>query len=1132
MSMPTSVSVHAITQSSTQKTSWSPFGPATPNLIIHDYSDFNTMFTAFSNGQIDVTDWPIRAPDLASFCANTDIWCSSQDPEFGIFQLDINNHAPFLGKTMETTRPSLVGSVTNVASGSSNACSAGNGQLTLNVVNLENNTQTFKDSLNSIAIANQPSGTPSIAANDQGGSSPTGTYKFPCILPGTYLISGTITTGNATTGTHLGCGLAAGCTVTIPAGSGGLGGTVSATWNVVWNSPSTLTTTAAFPSIIAALAHLVNKPEFVQHDTSLNGNAACDDTFLAPAHLIQGSPCVTPAAGQPGSPFPASVLKTECSNLSLDSIITSCTPISAYDLVDSNTGAGAIWWGVPGRTALGGVATGYASPADIDSACQYLQKAGFTLSGGTSNTCAELAQASIGTVQPASYPHFTAPVGTHFVVLLRTDPPRGHFGQIIADSINMMFGTPNDSGTCPLTCTQTSTGTAAVIYYAPGGVLQATAAYNRISTAVPIVFGDGAQPDRWNLYTGGFSLGSTPDFLFSNYHSQFASNVCGALANGFPSNYVFHCDPGFDAMTNAGEFQAISSPTLSSAAAIFQDAALRAFNIPIGVAMYSRIQQFAELNGWNWQQSGNGLGSSLVVQKGHGTQTGFWSLLNMRQVTGYTPANSIYAPGGGNPNLIRRAFSQDPDTLNPYQATTVWDFEIISQVFDTMLNVNPTTGGANQQVIDWMTTGHSATFNPSEVGCIPPPSVSTPVCAKGVVTQTWHLRNDIVFHDGTPVTAQDIVYSILTSRDDPSANAFPSVAFVVNAIAADSRTVQVKLQSNSPYYELNIGGIPIVPQRLWGSICGKITPVSTPGGIVNAVTNGPASECADPAFDPLTCTGSAGAVASCGTLFPDGSLQGIFVGSGDWTCSNVDSGKLAFGRVGGSCVQSAAGSVIGGGSFAVDSRVLLQANTNYMRGLRGGQANSLQKQSWADFNDDGIVNILDASNAAFSFNTSNLYWAHPQYACSPTASVVDICVMSALVVFFNEGLTTPFGGANTNPSTQLNILDPQVDPYSMQLTGTSVCLYYQTTTLVQTQFESLSCGSSGGTALPAGHAITTKAFQMASSGTLGVPLSGTVSIGGSGSGMSSWSPSLAPGSQYEIAFYDNGVQIGQFFASL
>src|SRR5712664_2975442 len=389
MTMPTHIQVHAATsQIQTILTHWSPFGPATPNMVITDYSDFTTMFTAFQAGQIDITDWPIQAPDVTSFCSNPDIWCSQSEPELGIFQLDVNNHAPFLGQAMEIARPSLVGSVTNAVSSPTSACAGGLGQLTLSVVNVENNTQPFKDSLNTVTISNQPSGSPSVKVNDNGGASPTGSYKFPCILAGTYLLSSTMVTGNATTGTHLGCGSVTGCTVAIPPGSSGLGAAISATWNVVWNSPSTMTPTAAMPSIMKALAHLVDKPEFVQHDAVLQGRAACDDIMLAPSLLIPGSPCVAPLLGQPGSPFPASVLTRECNNLAIDAVITSCNPISAYNLVDDNIGSSAVWWGVPGRTARGSVAVGYSGPADIDAACQYFLAASFSLNGGTTNTCA------------------------------------------------------------------------------------------------------------------------------------------------------------------------------------------------------------------------------------------------------------------------------------------------------------------------------------------------------------------------------------------------------------------------------------------------------------------------------------------------------------------------------------------------------------------------------------------------------------------------------------------------------------------------------------------------------------------------------------------------------------------------
>src|SRR5713226_3769381 len=86
-------------------TRWSPFGPWNDNLLITVYSDFQAMFNAFTAGSIDITDWPVQASDLnAGICNNPDFFCTTQEGEFGIFELDINHQMPFLGKAMFAAR--------------------------------------------------------------------------------------------------------------------------------------------------------------------------------------------------------------------------------------------------------------------------------------------------------------------------------------------------------------------------------------------------------------------------------------------------------------------------------------------------------------------------------------------------------------------------------------------------------------------------------------------------------------------------------------------------------------------------------------------------------------------------------------------------------------------------------------------------------------------------------------------------------------------------------------------------------------------------------------------------------------------------------------------------------------------
>jgi len=362
-------------------------------------------------------------------------------------------------------------------------------------------------------------------------------------------------------------------------------------------------------------------------------------------------------------------------------------------------------------------------------------------------------------------------------------------------------------------------------------------------------------------------------------------------------------------------------------------------------------------------------------------------------------------------------------------------------------------------------------------------------------------------------------------------------------LALDAKTVQVKLESNSAYYELNIGGVPIIPQHLYqgpgGSVCGSISSLSTPAGPVNVVNNGPSSACADPGFDPVTCVGSAGAVAGCGTTFADGSVQGIFTGSGPYVCNNVGNAGApptqAFGKAGGSCIQSSTGALIGGTSMSTDSRVLLNGNSNYMRGVRSAQSNSLQKASWGDFNKDGQVNILDGSNMAFFFDKTNSYWAHPQYACTSTTTIVDVCVASGVAVLFDTGDTAPFGGTNVNPSTQLLNLDPQIDPYSFQVgsSATGTCLYIQHGTAASVTGQLITCSTSGAVTTTGGATVTCTIASINTDGTEGAQVAGAVGIAADGKVTCTPGSALVLGGLYHARFSSNQPapthQIGELY---
>ncbi|HET7411189.1 MAG TPA: extracellular solute-binding protein, partial [Pararhizobium sp.] len=83
-------------------------------------------------------------------------------------------------------------------------------------------------------------------------------------------------------------------------------------------------------------------------------------------------------------------------------------------------------------------------------------------------------------------------------------------------------------------------------------------------------------------------------------------------------------------------------------------------------------------------------------------------------------------------------------------------------------------------------------------------------------TYTFGLREGARFHDGTPITAADVTFSFLTLKE----NGHPQLAFplveLLNAVALDSRTVQIRYSGNqSAHAVLSIGSLPVLSRAYY-----------------------------------------------------------------------------------------------------------------------------------------------------------------------------------------------------------------------------------------------------------------------------------------------------------------------------
>jgi hypothetical protein len=899
------------------------------------------MFTAFTTGGpngIDITDWPMFPSDIPTLCngaVNPDFFCSSQTDQLGIFDLQINHHKPLLGVAQLAPRTTLaVGvSLTGTAAG----CSVGFGALTVTLENQEQGNAVITDPFNSMTMTNLPSGAPMATASGPG------TYIFPCILAGSYLL---------TNSAYANCPANPPCTISIGSGTAN-----TATFFSNYNSPSTFK--LAQPGIYfrQAIAHLLDKPKFASGVIGPTG--VCKDIFASAAQGFTSGFCNSAVAGT--GPLPASVLNDECSALTssengqgipaalqISTANGNCnhpnapgTDPTSYLLGENPIGAGTVWW------ATGAAASGYPSAIDIRAACDLLVLAGFPVTPG--NSCIDVANGAQGGVVPTSYPHNILPANQQLVFYIRTDPPRKAFGQIIADGLNLIFGTANN-GAHPGGGNPSGAATCAVNY---GGAPPAcTPVFYGITGVAPIIFGDGLSLDTWNLYTGGFSFAATPDNLYGLGNSLFASGACGGAVVQFPSNYVFECDPIVDTFVNNGEHGGLALPQSLS---VFQTASEYATQTVYDVPVYNLILRFVALNCLNFA---GGFEASLVNGFGTGWLAGttgsYFTYLNAHKNVGNPPVNPAYACGGGNDSTLRVGQSQDSDNFSPYQATSIWDFNVINEIYDSMLAPNPDTGGASLQLINWMVTTHTSTFNPAEISCSP--GAGVPSCVSGTTTQVWKLRPDLLFHDGTPVTSDDVCFSILTYRDVPAALLQPAVINVASCRTLNASTIQVKLTLFGTYYDNLIGGVPILPHHVWEAACNW--PVGTPEPSMAMLA---ASQCANPAFDPMT--------------------SGLMIGSGPYECLAV-AGTPTPGTPGGPCSLTAAG-VPGGSSNTLGGKLFLTAFRGYHRGLVADQASKYEKFSWADKFDTGIVTIADIADAALHFRNYDPYWASPLFSSGP-----------------------------------------------------------------------------------------------------------------------------------------------------
>lgn len=161
-------------------------------------------------------------------------------------------------------------------------------------------------------------------------------------------------------------------------------------------------------------------------------------------------------------------------------------------------------------------------------------------------------------------------------------------------------------------------------------------------------------------------------------------------------------------------------------------------------------------------------------------------------VTGCSREDGVDLGGSGGSvegAVLTAAIAGEPDQLDPHNTTAYFSFQVLENVFDTLVEPDENLEMVGALAEDWEVSEDQLTY-------------------------TFTLRDGITWHDGSEFTADDVVYSYRRIIDEDLSNAW-RLAAVDTIEAPDPGTVVITVTEPAPDLLANLGnfkGLAIVQQ--------------------------------------------------------------------------------------------------------------------------------------------------------------------------------------------------------------------------------------------------------------------------------------------------------------------------------
>ena len=732
------------------------------------------------------------------------------------------------------------------------------------------------------------------------------------------------------------------------------------------------TTSTACPgvSIRQAVAHLIDKVQYCATNGIVVCSAVDNDSPLS-AGLLTADPCgwdvLFPQTG------------SNCVVGSPGGIAYHLNPSTS---VGHDTGAVAATYSWEPATDNGG-------KADLCAAAQHLVTAGVA-SGFDTTTCVLTGISVNAAAHPVN-------------IFARSDrPARLALGDGLMESICYLFTGHFSAATCQQIPTTTTACSGTCYVTETRGPFALFPGFTTSATGIN---------DNWWLYTGGFgSVFPYDSLLYGQFNSAFVSGGAwdqppcssSAVPGTASPNYGYACVPAYDSISRTMEFSPCatasgdpspgqtrttvtfgncSSPVaLSAQSAGYQTEDMYG-KLELWIPIYGPSEQFGYLAKWNTVINSQGL-----------SVPNFFTWLN---------AHSAGL------NSVTQAFAAPTKSLNPYASSTVFDFQTIGVIYDSLGSLNPAQNG---QYFDYLASGHSTPCNTNlsipcdlaHLGYTPP--------AGTVATVRFSLRPDIFWqsdsvgsaHPARPMTSWDVAFSYITLKATGSFQG-GVLSPMIDVHVLDKANFDINLNAIGPFTLLSITAPTIFPGRYWSSTCSGTTwdsdvnAGSVPTSCM-AVTNGMSTI----TFDPLSSAPN------------NGVATGILIGSSAYECQS------AGGIVGGGgCSSTGVQNPPGGGAYTMTrfgcSRVTGNCNapganptSTYFR-----SAGTLALAIWAGTNGDANHDSVIVGSAAFCFNkavgTAGCTQWQRGIGNPGTGTPVNVAQVSAVIRFSQDGnFISPF----------------------------------------------------------------------------------------------------------------------------